>query len=92
VCVYGGVCSLTSREWINRFAPNFACSFSETRKRFQKGQNYENSALGSNPSEVALGIRHDRRKAPRENLFVSAGRLQEQKKQPPPKCPGFESR
>jgi hypothetical protein len=37
VCVY----LLTAQEWMNQFAPNLACLFLETRKRFLKGQNSE---------------------------------------------------
>lgn len=30
-------CSLIAREWMNQFAPELACLFLETIKRYQKG-------------------------------------------------------
>jgi hypothetical protein len=41
LCVRVCVCSLITRERINRFAPNLAFLFLETRKKFQKCQNLE---------------------------------------------------
>jgi hypothetical protein len=50
-CMY--VRSLIAREQINRFAPNLACIFLETRQRIQKGRNSENTVISSSPGEVA---------------------------------------
>jgi hypothetical protein len=68
----------------NRFEPNLACLFPETRKRFYKGQNSE-SVLGSKPGEggfCILETKHDRITSPRPKFFVSTRILQESWPQP----------
>jgi hypothetical protein len=54
---------------------------SERRLQEQRSQP-QKAALGSSPGEdgfFSLEMKHDRRMAPRSELFVLAGRLQEQR-------------
>jgi hypothetical protein len=70
---------LISREEINVFPQNFASLFLGTKTRGQDGQNNEKSVL--NPT-LGDGIscsserKHERKRAPRQKLFVSKRRLQ----------------
>jgi hypothetical protein len=89
------VCSLIAREWTYWFAPNLACLFLETRKRFCKGQNSRKSVLSLIPGEggsCSSKTKHDRRTAPRPKWFFSKRRFEELRPRPRKNCPGFESR
>jgi hypothetical protein len=94
LCLF--VCSLIAGEGINRFAPNLACLFLETRKRTQEGQNSEKSVLSSIPFEggsCSSETKHDRRTAPRSKLFVCfEEKITETEIRIPKNCPGFDSR
>jgi hypothetical protein len=73
------ICSLIAQERINRFTPNLAYVFLETRKRTQQSQNSGKLFMSSIHGEgisCSSESKHDRRTAARPKLFVSARRLQ----------------
>jgi hypothetical protein len=78
------VCLAIAREEINRFT-NLACSFPETRKRTQEGQNSGESVLSSILDEgcsCSSETKHNRRTTQKTKLFVSKRILQKQRPQP----------